>query len=346
MPPAYVEPRVTRYDLRMRRLCFLLLPLLPLLSLLPALTGCFAPTIATDWASAVAEHHDGRDSGGSVAERLLSGFDPVSDAGISERDRVLCRLTLRQDDVVKDEWLIRATVIHPKGRRQDGSRGVLVDCSSYKPDGSRRKRLVPYFLTWRRGDAPIPSAQSAAVAISVEVFDAEGVRLSTRTVWLGTKYLHYGMLSACRVESEGEALSAEKLSRWEMANRALFSFLSLVHHDEVLRAAFWKVVTIPTLWSVLTNWDVKVRVEPLFDKATVTNTDVDGHSVEAFNLPMQVLGNGQPMLLTSLQVVEPHSPRTITAGVVSMVVVKPGAPGTRITMQMLAARRGSVSRDD
>ena len=77
------------------------------------------------------------------------------------------------------------------------------------------------------------------------------------------------------------------------AHNALLAFLSIVRRDENLRAIFWQVVRLPSLWSIVTYLGVKMRLAPKFHDAQVTEVSLGGEVAPAWNLPVQILGNAQ-----------------------------------------------------
>lgn len=150
-------------------------------------------------------------------------------------------------------------------------------------------------------------------------------------------HLETGFVTAC--EASAGPVTGEVEREQSDAHVALVAFLGVIQNDEHLRSIFWQILRMPTLWSIITNFGVRIRLAPEFGDARATSASVDHRPTKAWNMPLQVLGNGSPVLLSNLRVVAPSSPRALCAGVVSLVVVRPGDPDMYLTTQLLAARR-------
>ena len=125
----------------------------------------------------------------------------------------------------------------------------------------------------------------------------------------------------------------------DSAHLALAGFLHLLSRHEHIRPILRRVLRLPSLWSVIWHMGVDIRIIPRFGLVELAPAKLAGEAAKAWYLPLEIQANGSVALAGSMKVVAPQSPRTLCAGVVSVVFMKPGEPGTYLTMQLMAAKR-------
>lgn len=314
------------------------------------LTGCLAPTLAPNWAEAAASRHEVAHAEHPIAAQLLVGFDPTDGSGLAEGDRALFRVALHEGVEQTGEWFLRLTAKGVTARSLAAPAQADAVVWIENDDGSHSPHLGFIGLS-RPGDGdgegaidPETDFGEAICPVEVEVFDRSGKLLGSHLEHVVRQHLENGFATACEASASQDGSLSEDTERQQAdAHVALVAFLGVIRKNEQLRDIFWQILRLPTLWSIITNFGVRIRVAPQFGDAEPSPAGANPQPMQAWNLPLQVLGNTSPVLLCNLQVVEPHSPRALCAGVVSMVVVRPGDPDTYLTMQLLAARRGPES---
>ncbi len=307
------------------------------------LTSCFAPALVPGWQDAAAHRHEVTDDQHPVATQLLSGFDPSDESGLAQGDQVLFRITLHEGEEQIDEWFLRLTANQLSAHDSVGQPITDVVLWTENVDGSSSPHLGMRGFAGLGNDAidQIADPDPPLLAtVEVEVFDPNGILLGTRLEKVVHRYLETGFVTACEATAnQGPAAAKELDYKQSQAHVALAAFFGVIQDHEQLREIFWQILRMPTLWSLIAYVGMLTRIAPAFGDAKASSANVDHRTTKAWNVPLLVLGNESPLLLTSLQVVAPRSPRALSAGIVSMVVVRPGDPDTYLRMQLIAARR-------
>ena len=287
------------------------------------LAGCGAPGLAPNWAETAARQHDIVAASPPVAARLLSGFDRSDRPRLAGGDKALFHMTLYQGGEQTGEWLLRLTAKEVPA--PDSGPVTLVTLEN--ADGS---------LDIRRGFGN----DGALAKVLVEVFHANGELLGSRREKVVCWHLELGFVSACEMTANQSSPVTKDAEHTQLhAHVALSAFLGMVREHEHLRSILDRILRAPSLWSVMSNFGVRIGVAPAFEPVRAASAVVNQQPAEAWYLPIQIMANASPVLVGSLRVVAPRSPRALCAGVVSLVVMRPEEPGTHLTMQLLAARR-------
>ena len=297
------------------------------------------------------------------AAKLLSGYDPPDlDAGWLPGDRVLFGLRLR-DGEDRRLWLVRLEV-------QTGKKHVVV---------SQKNGLVQEESWSHKVDLTTPDGRKIEIAsdlmeVAVEVFDENGSPLDwegkllkapglvVRTSSLvPERFLRNGFYAASREalrlqEIQGARPRQDLNFSAEIARQLPDETYKLLAAGLVALPALFKpiqdtrslvpivnsVLEKPSLLSVISHLGVRFDIVSNLHLAVLERTPLSpSANPGAYSFPIEFKLNGSPALNCRLWVVPPESPYHLCAGVVSVEAVHPFKAEKRLSMHLLAARRGS-----
>jgi hypothetical protein len=305
-------------------------PVLLSVALLGALAACAAVDPDPGWLTrGVAVEAAGvRAAAFEVPPALAIGFDgAVAGGRIAVGDRVLFGVRLDRDAEVEVRF-VQAEVVAFENEEVEVP-GELFDAKA----------------------GGIVTGQIRRVFVHAAVHDAEGNVLGDDTVLLDQGDLENGLAAACRGDAvaadPGSALhfshEIQRAIRAQSAIEALRTVLSVVRRSQPLRALLWQVLDVPSLFSVIFHFGVKVSVAENFaGSARGAPFAVGAAAVPTWEAPLELRLNGAPALRCRVQVADPASPIALCAGIVSLRAASPSHPQRTVTMQLLGARRGSA----
>ncbi len=120
---------------------------------------------------------------------------------------------------------------------------------------------------------------------------------------------------------------------------ALTSYFEIVQHTDGLESLLYKVVKLPSVWSMVRRFGVTVEFNVLPDPSPANPTDWGlPPGTPIYYLHCMLLLNKQPALKVTLVVTNPDPPRLICAGVVGLLAEKPGDEETYMTMRLVSAK--------
>ena len=121
---------------------------------------------------------------------------------------------------------------------------------------------------------------------------------------------------------------------------AMLSYFEVVGETPHLEKLMYKVVDLPSVWSVVGHLGVKVDLD--IDSKHFAPAEVEPWGVPTrppvYYLPMVFRLNRRPGLLLSLAVTTPHPPLLACGGIVGILAEKPGEAGTYLTVRVISAR--------
>ena len=294
-----------------------------------ALAACTAVDPDPQWllrAPAAAEASLAPEVEFTVPAALELGFDDqVAGGRIAAGDRVLFGVRLDRDGETEVRY-VQATVL------------------AFEDE----EWVIPPHTFVNATDAPI-TARSRRARVRATVHDADGSVLGEDSVRLDPSDLERGIACACR----GDALTedygtfatpeVEQATRSAMAIQTLRNVLRVARGSPSLRALLYQVVDVPSLFSVLWHFGVRVSLAENFAGTQRGPATALGPStVATWQAPIELRLNGAPALRCRLLVADPHSPLALCAGVVAITAASPSHPQRTVTMQLLGARRGGA----
>ena len=129
---------------------------------------------------------------------------------------------------------------------------------------------------------------------------------------------------------------------------ALMSYFEIVQHTEGLKGLLYKLVDMPSLWSMLKHRGIAVDFSFGKGLAPAPADPADWSlpaSASTYYFPWLVRLNGQPALKVTLVTTSPRPPLLICGGVVGVLLEKIGDDETYMMMRLLSAT-GRETGDD
>jgi hypothetical protein len=120
---------------------------------------------------------------------------------------------------------------------------------------------------------------------------------------------------------------------------ALMSYFEIVQHTEGLEKLLFKLVKLPSLWSVIRH--AGVRTDILLGEDTFPANPADWNlpaSAPVYYFPCLLRINGQPAMNITFVVTSPQPPLLVCGGVAGVLAEKVGDDQTYMTLRVIDAR--------
>jgi hypothetical protein len=122
---------------------------------------------------------------------------------------------------------------------------------------------------------------------------------------------------------------------------ALLSYFNFAQHTPGLQDIFFKVVDMPSVWSMVRHVGVSANLR--FETEQFRGADAfawqTSENAPDYYFPMSLDLNDRPALKLTLVVAAPKSPLLGCGGIVGMLGEKPGEKETYLTLRIVSARR-------
>lgn len=122
---------------------------------------------------------------------------------------------------------------------------------------------------------------------------------------------------------------------------ALMSYFQAVGETPDLDSIMWKVVSLPSMWSIVRHVGVTAEMSVDFDKVgpltLPAKWGVPGGS-PVFTLPVMVELNQQPALNATLLVTDPRPSLLASGGIIGFVAQNPHDDATYVTLRVISTR--------
>ena len=125
------------------------------------------------------------------------------------------------------------------------------------------------------------------------------------------------------------------------AGPALESYFTIVQQTEGLSDILFKLVDLPSMWSIARNKGVTVNFQ--FGNKEIRERKVASGNPAAYEIPLALELNGQAALHITIVATRPQPPLLACAGIMGLVAARPGAQDTYLTVQLLSAKCASVT---
>ncbi|MDB6032774.1 MAG: hypothetical protein JWM16_3112, partial [Verrucomicrobiales bacterium] len=143
-------------------------------------------------------------------------------------------------------------------------------------------------------------------------------------------------------------LSAGEQRAIACSQLALMSYIHLVQQTPGLDSIFYKVVKLPSVWSVVRNIGVNVSIN--LEKQHVAPISVSNWNLlpetPSYTFPLSLQINDQTALMTTLVVAPAHPPFLECGGIIGLLAEKPGDKNTYLLLRILSARHASDARPE
>jgi hypothetical protein len=167
---------------------------------------------------------------------------------------------------------------------------------------------------------------------------------------LGTRKPKIGYAFAARPFSEKEiaetrkrtnnvALTMEEERALAGTGPALESYFTIVQETEGLSDILFKLVDLPSMWSIARHKGMVVNFRFLNE---IREREVKAGSLSIYEIPLALELNGQRSLNITLVATTPRPPLLPCAGIMGLVATRPGATDSFLAVQVLSATRGQI----
>jgi hypothetical protein len=241
-------------------------------------------------------------------------------------------------------------------------RGIAPFEERVQPGEERRRQMEAAQEAFRTSNVDFDDllVEMPIAKLVVEAFGESGASLGRADSEAIVARLRRGLLPACRaghrqrdvMRGRVEAgLQAPMLTLDDGAFddvrtvcigvEACKDLFQILRSNPVTRQILREVLELPTLWSILTNWGVKVSFAiDFFAAEPVDPARFPGETRELWSVPMTLLLNGQPGFLARVIVGPSGSPDGAAAGIYGLVARHPTDEQRRVLVRLVSSRRG------
>lgn len=292
---------------------------------------------------------------------------PVADGHLASGDHLEFDIVLQRGGRLRS-WRLSVEVTAVEARDVLDLRAHLPFEERVQPGAERRARIEAeqraFVEHMRRGQAGIDElfAPRAVATLRVQAFDADGELVGTGESDALTTLLERGLVASCeagfrqREPMRGRVaagLDAPMLTLddagFDDVNVAATGFAAcerffrILQENPVTRSILLEVLALPSLWSIVTNWGVKVGFAVDFFAAEPVDPALFPEAGRAlWSVPMTVLLNDQPGMLAHLVVGPAGAPDGAAAGVYAVVARHPDDAERVAVVRLRASRRAAV----
>jgi hypothetical protein len=125
------------------------------------------------------------------------------------------------------------------------------------------------------------------------------------------------------------------------AGPALESYFTIVQQTEGLSDILFKLVDLPSMWSIARNKGVTANFQ--FGNKKIRERKVALGNPAAYEIPLALELNGQAALHITIVATRPQPPLLACAGIMGLVATRPGAKDTWLAVQLLSAKRAPTA---
>lgn len=283
-----------------------------------------------------------------TATRLPDAVDPATG------DRVELEIAL--DDAGHSRvWRLAVTVGKVAVQRVVDMRVVPDFELRVDPTPARQREIERKQAAFRaqRVDPDDLASEASVAGLTVEAFDASGKSLGRAESTEILRRLRTGLLPACRAGYRQRELMRGRVEAGRQAAVLILedqayddvrvagagvaiceSLFRILQSNPVTRQILREVLELPSLWSIVTNWGVRVsfRVD-FFAAERVDPARFPGEPRELWSVPLVVLLNEQPGFLARVVVGPSGSPDGAVAGIYGVIARHPSDASRRVVVR-------------
>jgi hypothetical protein len=289
---------------------------------------------------------------------------PAADDDPAAGDGVVFAVTLETGGSTKS-WQVDVEVRVVAEQRVPDFRATRAFEQRVLPSEARQRQIEEKNAVFRghiaAGTLDDLANATAIAGIRVEAFDAAGTSVGAGESSAIVARLQRGLLPACRAGHRQRELMLDRVAAGLDAPLIRIGddafddvsvvgdgvalcevFFRILHQNPVLRQILREVLALPSLWSILTNWGVRVTFSvDFFAAEPVDPARFPGETRELWSVPLVVLLNGQPGFLARVIVGPSGSPDGVVGGVYGIVARHPTNADRRVNVRLLSSRRGA-----
>ena len=277
-------------------------------------------------------------------------------------DQVLLAITLQSGGRTRD-WRLDVRIDAVETPRMLEWRNLAGFELRVQPGEARRLAMERQQAEFRARNVDLEDmARAIPVArLTVEAFDEAGASLGRAMSDAQVHKLRRGLLPACRaghrqrepMHGRVEAgLAAPMLTLADDAYDDVMTagagvalceeLFRILQSNPVTRQILREVLELPSLWSVLTNWGVRVSfTADFFAAERVDPQRFPAAGRELWSVPLVVLLNGEPGFVARVVVGPSGSPDGAIAGIHGVIARHPSDATRRVVVRLAASQRGA-----
>lgn len=295
----------------------------------------------------------------------VAGFDPPGEAGtLNPGDSITALITLFEKRGQKSQWLLYVEGVEPTA--EEKARKPKAPAVSYVGAGEKVEftgSLAPVSLRllgpFAESTGKVPKVidqkehiilDKGYLAIGLDQAAAAFSRMRENK-------LKGNFIVRPRPFTEAEAadgkktvaemqLSAEEQRAIAGSFLALMSYVHIIQETPGLDDIFYKVVKLPSLWSVVSHLGVSVSLDLQRDfvaPAEEKNWNL-APGTRCYTFPLALRINKQPALTTTLVVAPARPPLLECGGIVGLLAEKPTDPKTYLILRIVSARTATPDK--
>ncbi|MDP6930242.1 MAG: hypothetical protein QF412_11125 [Planctomycetota bacterium] len=169
------------------------------------------------------------------------------------------------------------------------------------------------------------------VGFALTVFDENGESLGTSQDRIKVHHLTTG-IAAAAIKPKNPEVVANAIG-------SLRAVLTILQRNDILAPVLWKIVKKPPIVSILMNLGIRAEIAIGASQDWQSKIPESDWEIPTWRIPMVATLNDIQAINLSLVVIDPASPLNLSAGITSLVAVRPDGSGTRFRMHAIAARR-------
>lgn len=299
----------------------------------------------------------------------LAGIDPIAtNGGLKPGDSIAALIAFHENKARQTQWLLHLQVVPPDDKEKTNS--PVPPMVLYTTTGTRLEFTnTPAFVSLRTlgpfaeaGVRKPPKLQDQIervtlnegfLALGLDQASAVVLRLNTANVPHGKGLFSFAGKPFRDAEVAAGRKLAEELQLTEAEQRAmagvgpaLISYFSIVQRTAGLEDILFKLIDLPSLWSILRRGGVVAHFR-MESKRIASANAADWElpaSTPLYHLPFVLELNNQPALNVTLAVTSPQSPLLACGDIVGLMAERPGDKERFLTVRTVTAQRTAITR--
>lgn len=297
----------------------------------------------------------------------LEGIDaPVPDGDLRPGDSVTALIAFYEKGARQTQWLLHLQVVPPNATEKTNSAPppmVIHTTTGAKlefvpsPAAVNLRTLGPFIEPGAKRRAPKSQDQVERVTLN-EGFLALGLDKASAVVlrlneaspaqqkglfaFAGTPFSD-ARIKTGRERAQALQLTDDELRSLAGAGPALMSYFSIVQRTAGLEDILFKILDLPSLWSILRRGGVSANLR--MESKRIMPADATGWGLPAnaalYHLPLVLELNEQPALNITLAVTSPQSPLLACGGIVGLRAERPGDKERFLILRIASAQQAT-----
>lgn len=301
----------------------------------------------------------------------LAGIDaPIPNNQLQTGDSVTALIAFYEKGGRQMQWLLHLQVVPPNATEQTNSPPppmVIHTTTGAKlefvpsPAIVNLRTLGPFIEPGAKPRAPKAHDQLERVslnegflALGLDKASAVVLRLRDSKPAHGKNWFSFAGKPFADTEVQAGRKLAEQLHLTEAEQRALagagpalMSYFSIVQRTAELEDILFKILDLPSLWSILKRGGVSANFRMESKRIAPADPADWGLPVNAalYYLPLVLELNNQPALNITLAVTSPQSPLLACGGIVGLLAERPGDKERFLTLKIVSAQRAAANHE-